>query len=244
MPRLDKTVFECFGEFYVYVICLNFVFVGVLYYIGATVNPLLYNLMSKKYRMAFKRTLCRCIYTQEELIELSVRSKSVLVYSDRTPNSRWTVYRSNHQKFLHVQNIHRSKSGSALLSLSDSNLSRNNNVSNHSSNSSSRTWNNQGYSSRPESPTKWTSTSPNRINSTLLCTDSKKSYTGSQTLNFSSNSLIKVASTASVISFAELQQEIFVELNNSKTQLCRPETILLKDRKQKLASNSFNNKLI
>jgi hypothetical protein len=67
----------------------------VLYYIGATVNPLLYNLMSKKYRMAFKRTLCRCIYTQEELIELSVRSKSVLVYSDRTPNSRWTVYRSN-----------------------------------------------------------------------------------------------------------------------------------------------------
>jgi hypothetical protein len=40
------------------------------------------------------------------LIELSVRSKSVLVYSDRTPNSRWTVYRSNHQKFLHVQNIH------------------------------------------------------------------------------------------------------------------------------------------
>ncbi|XP_076079295.1 pyrokinin-1 receptor-like [Mytilus galloprovincialis] len=33
---------------------------GVLYYIGATINPLLYNLMSKKYRMAFKRTLCRC----------------------------------------------------------------------------------------------------------------------------------------------------------------------------------------
>jgi hypothetical protein len=82
---LDFLVYCCFGEFYVYVICLNFVFVGVLYYIGATVNPLLYNLMSKKYRMAFKRTLCRCIYTQEELIELSVRSKSVLVYSDRTP---------------------------------------------------------------------------------------------------------------------------------------------------------------
>lgn len=31
---------------------------GVLYFFGSTVNPILYNLMSVKYRMAFKETLC------------------------------------------------------------------------------------------------------------------------------------------------------------------------------------------
>ncbi|ESO09025.1 hypothetical protein HELRODRAFT_74592 [Helobdella robusta] len=32
---------------------------GVLYYFACTVNPILYNLMSRKYRQAFKETLCR-----------------------------------------------------------------------------------------------------------------------------------------------------------------------------------------
>lgn len=31
---------------------------GCLYFFGSTVNPILYNLMSVKYRMAFKETLC------------------------------------------------------------------------------------------------------------------------------------------------------------------------------------------
>ena len=31
---------------------------GFLYYFSATVNPILYNLMSLKYRHAFKQTLC------------------------------------------------------------------------------------------------------------------------------------------------------------------------------------------
>lgn len=34
--------------------------VGILYFISATVNPLLYNLMSGKYRAAFRDTLCQC----------------------------------------------------------------------------------------------------------------------------------------------------------------------------------------
>ncbi|CAF3557507.1 unnamed protein product [Rotaria sp. Silwood1] len=32
---------------------------GILYYLSATVNPVLYNIMSKRYRNSFKRTLCR-----------------------------------------------------------------------------------------------------------------------------------------------------------------------------------------
>ncbi|XP_052744656.1 neuropeptides capa receptor-like isoform X2 [Bicyclus anynana] len=35
-----------------------FLAAGVLYYISATVNPILYNIMSHRYRIAFKETLC------------------------------------------------------------------------------------------------------------------------------------------------------------------------------------------
>ncbi|XP_074657770.1 neuromedin-U receptor 2-like [Tubulanus polymorphus] len=34
---------------------------GVLYFVSSTINPILYNLMSKKYREAFKSTLCCCL---------------------------------------------------------------------------------------------------------------------------------------------------------------------------------------
>lgn len=33
---------------------------GALYFFSATINPILYNVMSKKYRKAFKWTMCRC----------------------------------------------------------------------------------------------------------------------------------------------------------------------------------------
>ena len=42
------------------IICTFRVFSGVLYFFSCTVNPILYNLLSRKFRRAFKRTLCRC----------------------------------------------------------------------------------------------------------------------------------------------------------------------------------------
>lgn len=39
---------------------------GCLYFFGSTVNPILYNLMSVKYRMAFKETLCGGLSSREQ----------------------------------------------------------------------------------------------------------------------------------------------------------------------------------
>lgn len=33
---------------------------GVLYFVSCTVNPILYNLMSRRYRQAFRETICVC----------------------------------------------------------------------------------------------------------------------------------------------------------------------------------------
>ncbi len=44
-------VFRTINEYFYYVS-------GFLYFLSATVNPILYNLMSLKYRHAFRQTLC------------------------------------------------------------------------------------------------------------------------------------------------------------------------------------------
>jgi hypothetical protein len=36
----------------------------VLYYFNSTINPILYNVMSRRYRKFFKRTLYRCLRIQ------------------------------------------------------------------------------------------------------------------------------------------------------------------------------------
>jgi hypothetical protein len=54
--------------------------------------------MSKKFRLAFKRTLCRCCYTAEELLVLSGRSKSIYC-SDRVVGQSM---RKNNTKLTYV----------------------------------------------------------------------------------------------------------------------------------------------
>lgn len=38
---------------------------GIFYYISSTVNPILYNVMSAKYRLAFKKTLCGFVQSRK-----------------------------------------------------------------------------------------------------------------------------------------------------------------------------------
>ncbi|XP_052259015.1 uncharacterized protein LOC127863511 [Dreissena polymorpha] len=40
---------------------------GILYFFSSTVNPILYNVMSRTFRRAFKRTLCRCFVSANNL---------------------------------------------------------------------------------------------------------------------------------------------------------------------------------
>jgi len=42
-----------------HVACNGVYCVGVLYFVSTTVNPILYNVLSRKYRQAFKMTLCK-----------------------------------------------------------------------------------------------------------------------------------------------------------------------------------------
>lgn len=47
----ESMVFRTINEYLMYIS-------GILYYVSSTINPILYNLMSIKYRQAFRKTLC------------------------------------------------------------------------------------------------------------------------------------------------------------------------------------------
>ena len=59
----------------------------MLYFVSSTVNPILYNLMSRKYRTAFKYTLCRCCLPPERRLADSRYGG----YSERMSNTYVTV---------------------------------------------------------------------------------------------------------------------------------------------------------
>ena len=71
----------------------SFLLLGVLYYLSATVNPLLYNIMSKRYRNSFKRTLCRSRRLTPKTSYPNGRSNAY--YNPYTPRSAPSPYTTN-----------------------------------------------------------------------------------------------------------------------------------------------------
>ena len=72
------------------------VLTGVLYFVSATVNPILYCVMSKKYRKAFKDTLCKsCCYKACRKTQLLGRGLSAsTTYTLHTSSARRTAART------------------------------------------------------------------------------------------------------------------------------------------------------
>ena len=69
---------------------LSFCVSGVLFFVSATINPILYNLMSKKYRQAFKDTLCwRCSPSDESR---RLRDDRGRIFSEKYSNSTLSAY--------------------------------------------------------------------------------------------------------------------------------------------------------
>ena len=75
-----------------------FLLSGVLYFVSSTVNPILYNLMSKRYRQAFKETLCCCFMKRTSKYERSLvyyhnnmKSPSSYRTYRRKPNSSYRI---------------------------------------------------------------------------------------------------------------------------------------------------------
>lgn len=54
---------------------------GVTYYVSATINPILYSIMSNKFREAFKDTLAHCCRRNSQYDRTSSRYTSVLTTS-------------------------------------------------------------------------------------------------------------------------------------------------------------------
>ncbi|XP_061177083.1 pyrokinin-1 receptor-like [Saccostrea echinata] len=67
---------------------------GVLYFVGSTVNPFLYNVMSKRYREAFKETLCCCVGHRKSKYQRSL----VYYYNNMKSTIRSNVSREEGDK--------------------------------------------------------------------------------------------------------------------------------------------------
>ncbi|XP_076445838.1 neuromedin U receptor homolog nmur-2-like [Babylonia areolata] len=72
---------------------------GVLYYFNSTINPILYNVMSRRYRKFFKRTLYHCLRIRHaDYAETSVyRSTPVSPGTARNPHGHRLVVRARSQ---------------------------------------------------------------------------------------------------------------------------------------------------
>jgi hypothetical protein len=75
------------------IINVIYLLIGILYYLSATVNPVLYNIMSKRYRNSFKRTLCRWkIFSRKSSYQ---NGRSYIYSNQHCPRSPMLSYRIN-----------------------------------------------------------------------------------------------------------------------------------------------------
>jgi len=61
---------------------------GVLYFVNCTINPILYNLLSRNYRQAFKITLCYRCLDDEARQRLRCNTGGSIYFSERTGTVR------------------------------------------------------------------------------------------------------------------------------------------------------------
>jgi hypothetical protein len=80
--------------------------IGILYYLSATVNPVLYNIMSKRYRNGFKRTLCRWTLPTPSTSYRNVRSNALNNNNNNSPLSPTLACTNNlrHQRLTYSNN--------------------------------------------------------------------------------------------------------------------------------------------
>lgn len=87
----------------------------MLYFVGSTVNPILYNVMSKRYREAFKETICHCRKRTSSFRNGSGIHQSY--YSQK--HSRSTVRTGlNRHDISRAKQVHRSDTVQTQVSLS------------------------------------------------------------------------------------------------------------------------------
>nr|CAD7604382.1 unnamed protein product [Timema genevievae] len=82
---------------------------GILYYVSSTVNPILYNVMSAKYRVAFRKTLCLCMLGPTNNDDDTL-SKDVSLYRGETSTLKSNGSVMSRNRSVIAQPLHRHRS--------------------------------------------------------------------------------------------------------------------------------------
>lgn len=71
---------------------------GCFYYFSSTINPILYNLMSVKYRLAFRQTLCGYRYERNRSRDLHSSFKETIIQTNESHWKRTLTWRQSSKK--------------------------------------------------------------------------------------------------------------------------------------------------